>query len=578
MVGAGGIGCELLKDLMLTGYGEIHIVDLDTVTLSNLNRQFLFRQKDIDQSKALTVVKAVEKFNYFNCKLVPHHGNIMDTTAFPMRWWEQFTYIYNALDNLEARRYVNKMCLFLSKPLMESGTTGFEGQIQPIFPYKSECFECNAKETPKTFPVCTIRSTPSKPVHSITWAKEFLFQQLFDDTSTLSAQELEEQRKKLESETDDKQEIETMLNETNELNDLKTTIHTRSPDAIQSMISKIFVKDIERLLQIETLWKTRQKPEPLNYKSFKSDVDAMLSDPDSQHKITKDETRVWTVAENLYVLSVACSNLAERLGKENTIEFDKDDEDTLDFVVAASNLRSFIFHIDTKSKFDVKQIAGNIIPAIATTNAIISGFSAMESLKYFKTYSGEFDQQKGFENSSAVFVSIKPNKYITAASLIEPKPKCPSCKLTAKAMACIPSDMLETMKLEDFIESIKQTYGYEEVSLIAGESRLIYDFDFDDNVDRILPQLGIKYGDTILVQDEDGEKRNVELYIRQEAEFKLMEPSPSDWQTPVAKPEPEPELQPELQPEEEEDVIIVDEDLEVEVVDIEPPTKKQKLV
>ena len=42
MVGAGGIGCELLKDLVLTGYGEIHIVDLDTVTLSNLNRQFYF--------------------------------------------------------------------------------------------------------------------------------------------------------------------------------------------------------------------------------------------------------------------------------------------------------------------------------------------------------------------------------------------------------------------------------------------------------------------------------------------------------------------------------------------------------
>lgn len=53
LVGAGGIGCELLKNLVLTGFGKIHIVDLDTIDLSNLNRQFLFRQEHIKKSKAL---------------------------------------------------------------------------------------------------------------------------------------------------------------------------------------------------------------------------------------------------------------------------------------------------------------------------------------------------------------------------------------------------------------------------------------------------------------------------------------------------------------------------------------------
>lgn len=53
MVGAGGIGCELLKNLVLTGFGEIHIVDLDTIDLSNLNRQFLFRYEHIKKPKAL---------------------------------------------------------------------------------------------------------------------------------------------------------------------------------------------------------------------------------------------------------------------------------------------------------------------------------------------------------------------------------------------------------------------------------------------------------------------------------------------------------------------------------------------
>lgn len=53
MVGAGGIGCELLKNLVFAGFGEIHIVDLDTIDLSNLNRQFLFRHEHIKKSKAL---------------------------------------------------------------------------------------------------------------------------------------------------------------------------------------------------------------------------------------------------------------------------------------------------------------------------------------------------------------------------------------------------------------------------------------------------------------------------------------------------------------------------------------------
>lgn len=53
LVGAGGIGCELLKNLLLTGFGEIHIIDLDTIDLSNLNRQFLFRFEHIKKPKAL---------------------------------------------------------------------------------------------------------------------------------------------------------------------------------------------------------------------------------------------------------------------------------------------------------------------------------------------------------------------------------------------------------------------------------------------------------------------------------------------------------------------------------------------
>lgn len=60
MVGAGGIGCELLKNLVLSGFGEVHIVDLDTIDLSNLNRQFLFRHEHIKKSKALVGFQSIQ--------------------------------------------------------------------------------------------------------------------------------------------------------------------------------------------------------------------------------------------------------------------------------------------------------------------------------------------------------------------------------------------------------------------------------------------------------------------------------------------------------------------------------------
>lgn len=70
------------------------------------------------------------KFNP-NVKLEAYHANIKDPN-FNVRWFQSFDMVFNALDNLDARRHVNRMCLAANVPLIESGTTGFNGQVQVI--------------------------------------------------------------------------------------------------------------------------------------------------------------------------------------------------------------------------------------------------------------------------------------------------------------------------------------------------------------------------------------------------------------------------------------------------------------
>ena len=102
-----------------------------------------------------------------------HHANIKDS-EFGVEWFKGFKVVFNALDNIEARRHVNKMCLAADVPLIESGTTGFLGQVQVIRKGITACYDCEEKAAPKSFPVCTIRSTPSQPIHCIVWAKSYL--------------------------------------------------------------------------------------------------------------------------------------------------------------------------------------------------------------------------------------------------------------------------------------------------------------------------------------------------------------------------------------------------------------------
>ncbi len=185
VVGAGGLGCELLKNLALSGFRDIHVIDMDTIDVSNLNRQFLFRTADVGKSKAQVAAKFIMD-RVPGCTVTPFFGRIQDKDDV---YYSQFSIIICGLDSVEARRWMNAkvMSMFDEEdpstliPIVDGGTEGFKGQSRLIIPKMTACYECSLEmqTKPTTFPLCTIANTPRLPEHCIEWASVLEWPRVF---------------------------------------------------------------------------------------------------------------------------------------------------------------------------------------------------------------------------------------------------------------------------------------------------------------------------------------------------------------------------------------------------------------
>ncbi|XP_046361760.2 SUMO-activating enzyme subunit 2-like [Haliotis rufescens] len=489
VVGAGGIGCELLKNLVLTGFKDIELIDLDTIDVSNLNRQFLFRKEHVGKSKSQVAKESALKFNP-DADIVAYHDSVM-SSDYGLDFFKKFDLVMNALDNRAARNHVNRMCLAADIPLVESGTAGYLGQVAVIKKGLTECYECQPKPRQKSFPGCTIRNTPSEPIHCVVWAKH-LFNQLFGE---------EDPDQDVSPDTADPE----LAGEAGEaaLEGGKKDIERKSTRTWamqtgydpQKIFNKLFRDDIKYLLSMETLWKKRRPPTPLDWDHLPEAADAENGGAGMR------DQKVWSMKECAEIFGRCLGVLKVEFAKQGDggmLIWDKDDDTAMDFVTCAANIRAHIFGIGLKSRFDIKSMAGNIIPAIATTNAIIAGLIVMEGLKIL---AGDIEKCK------TVYLNRQPNarkKLLVPCSLDPPNPKCYVCSAKPEVTVRLNTDKITVKCLEEKVLKGQLGMVAPDVEIDDGKGSIVIsseEGETEENNDKMLAHFNIISGTRLKCED-----------------------------------------------------------------------------
>src|SRR5580704_14658851 len=162
VVGAGGLGSPLALYLAAAGIGRIGLVDDDAVSLSNLQRQILFRTKDVGRAKVEAGAEALKALNP-GVQIDVHHTRLTGANA--MALIADYDIIADGSDNFATRFLLNDACFFARKPLVSAAVTEFDGQLAtfkawmtaPKDGHRLPCYRCLFANPPPpdTAPNCS---------------------------------------------------------------------------------------------------------------------------------------------------------------------------------------------------------------------------------------------------------------------------------------------------------------------------------------------------------------------------------------------------------------------------------------
>jgi ubiquitin-activating enzyme E1 len=399
VVGAGAIGCEHLKNFSMLGFGRgdksnIYITDMDIIEKSNLNRQFLFRREHIGELKSKIAVMESKKLNKdINFCSLSEKLCKESEDYFNNNFFNSVDLVASALDNVEARLYVDSRCILFNKPLFESGTLGTKGNTQVIIPNLTEHYGASQDEENRSFPVCTIKNFPNSIEHIIHWSLDE-FEEIFNIYPN-SINKLKEDINLKNYEGNEKDEIINnvkyfLKNSMLEYKDCVLFALDRFNEKYNFGIKKLLKEYPKDLLTSSggLFWSGGKVcPVEVNFdKSNKFHYDYVIS----LSELVAEMCNIDIIEIDLdnIILNYNYNQLNDNFDLSNInvrsikLEKDNDENNHIRFLNSCVNLRAYNYNIEQISFLETKLKAGKIVPAISTTTSIVSGLLMKEVIKY----------------------------------------------------------------------------------------------------------------------------------------------------------------------------------------------------
>lgn len=505
IVGSGAIGCEHLKNFSMMGIGNQIITDMDIIEKSNLSRQFLFRNADIGKYKAEIASDKAKKMNSdINIEYKLNRVGNDTENIFDDKFYSKIDIIVNALDNVNARIYMDNKAIQYQKPLLESGTLGLKGNTQVVIPNKTESYGSTTDKAEEQIPICTLKNFPYEIAHCIQWARE-QFESLF----VLPVQTYNK-LKKYHNENKLKEKLDKMMpNEIYDIHQHLDIIKNNPKYALCKFFNDNYRQKIYDLITKypkehitengEKFWSgTRKFPHVINYdeseqtcKELSESFEKIMKhigffSENAQYSnlvqnmplIDRQDTKIATTSDEEKTLKETELNLMDTdemkiniielitnsIWKFNEIEFEKDDDTNghIKFITSCSNLRAQNYSINTVSEFETKGIAGKIIPALATTTAIVSGLVAIELYKLIN----EKDNYN-VEDFKNTFLSLG----ISFMGSSEPV-QCKSTKVGDLNVTLWTKLYYKNMTISELINTLKSTYNIDVDNIMYNNTSL----------------------------------------------------------------------------------------------------------